>query len=85
MVLVFGFYLYRLFDLQIVQGKDYLALADENRITKKSEPAPRGNIYDRNGFLLAGNIPSYNITITPANLPEDEGALENVYRGSFQT
>lgn len=80
MILVFGFYLYRLFDLQIVQGKDYLALADENRITKKSEPAPRGNIYDRNGFLLAGNIPSYNITITPANLPEDEGSLENVYR-----
>jgi penicillin-binding protein 2 len=80
MVLVFGFYLYRLFDLQIVQGKDYLAQADNNRIAKKSEPASRGNIYDRNGFLLAGNIPSYNITITPAYLPEDEGSLENVYR-----
>ena len=80
MTLVFGYYLVRLFDLQIVQGKDYLAQADENRITKISEPALRGNIYDRNNFLLAGNIPSYNISITPAYLPEDTGALQTIYR-----
>jgi|WetSurMetagenome_2_1015567.scaffolds.fasta_scaffold14308_3 penicillin-binding protein 2 len=80
MTLVFGFYLYKLFDLQIVQGKNYLAQADENRITKISEPTIRGNIYDRNNFLLAGNIPSYNISITPAYLPEDDGALQTIYR-----
>jgi penicillin-binding protein 2 len=80
MTLVFGYYLVRLFDLQIVQGKDYLARADENRITKISEPALRGNIYDRNNYLLAGNIPSYNISITPAYLPGDSGALQTIYR-----
>ena len=42
---------------------------------------PQGEIFmTGTDFLLAGNIPSYNITITPANLPEDEGSLENVYR-----
>jgi penicillin-binding protein 2 len=80
MIVVFGYYLFKLFELQIVQGKDYLAQADENRITKISEPTIRGNIYDRNNFLLAGNIPSYNISITPAYLPEDTGALQSVYR-----
>jgi penicillin-binding protein 2 len=77
--LVFGFYLYKLFDLQIIQGKEYLAQADENRISKKSDPAPRGNIYDRNGVLLADNVPSFNVSITPAYLPEDEGSLQKVY------
>lgn len=80
MVIVFGFYLYRLFDLQIIQGKAYLAAADENRISLKNDPAPRGNIYDRNDYLLAGNVPSFNVSITPALLPEDEGSLQEIYR-----
>jgi penicillin-binding protein 2 len=78
---IFSVFVYRLIDLQLLNGKEYLTLADENRLSVKNDPAPRGNIYDRNGLLLAGNIPSYNISIIPANLPEDDGAIQDIYRG----
>ena len=53
----------RLFILQIINGKDYL-----NNFTLKikkeiSLPSARGNIYDRNGELLAYNELAYSVTI----------------------
>jgi penicillin-binding protein 2 len=78
--LVFLFYMYRLFSLQVINGKSFADQADENRIKNVSEITQRGIITDRNGFVLARNIPSYNVTITPASLPTDEGALQDIYR-----
>ena len=77
---VFIFYAYRLFKLQIVDGEDYLTQADDNRTEEISVSTQRGIIYDRNGYVLARNIPSYNVIITPAYLPTDEGAIQEVYR-----
>ena len=77
---VFVFYAFRLFKLQVIDGDDYLAQADDNRTEEISEPTQRGIIYDRNGYVLARNIPSYNVIITPAYLPADEGAIQEVYR-----
>jgi penicillin-binding protein 2 len=77
---IFLFYMIRLFSLQIIDGPDYLAQAEENRISNISESTTRGVIYDRNGYVLARNIPSFNIAITPANLPDDEGAIQEIYR-----
>lgn len=73
---VFGFFMIRLFSLQVVQGPSYLARADENRSTLISVPTQRGIIFDRNGYVLARNIASYNLTITPANLPGLTGDLD---------
>lgn len=78
--LLFTYYVAKLFDLQIVQGETYLAQAEENRISEISVQTQRGNILDRNGYVLARNIPSYNITITPAYLPGDDGSIQQVYR-----
>ncbi len=85
-VAIFGYYAIRLFNLQILQRGTYLGQAEENRTREISIPTERGIILDRNGLVLARNIASYNITITPANLPGDPtleplpGAVENVYR-----
>ena len=79
-IFIFGFYVIRLFDYQIVRGGDYLTQAEDNRKAELSVRTQRGMIYDRNGFVLARNIPSYNITITPALLPEDDGAIQEIYR-----
>ena len=68
-VALFGYYALRLFNFQIVNGVSYLAYADENRTTRVSDTTQRGIIYDRNGIVLARNIASYNVTITPASLP----------------
>lgn len=77
---IFTVYLIRLFSLQIVQGAAYSAQAEENRIKNVSVQTTRGNIVDRNGFLLAENIPSYDVSITPANLPLDTGTTEEIFR-----
>ena len=55
--------IYRLFDLQIVNGESYVdnfrLMIQRERITEGT----RGNIYDRNGNLLAYNELAYSVTI----------------------
>ena len=80
MVVLFVIFAARLFFLQVIMGKYYLALAELNRTQTISLPSSRGVIYDRNGVILARNVPSYNITITPANLPDDPGEVQSIYR-----
>lgn len=80
MAIIFAFYGFRLFSLQILDGADYTEQAEENRITNISIATERGIIYDRNGIVLAKNAAAYNVTITPADLPLDEGAMQQIYR-----
>ncbi len=54
----------RLFYLQILQHDVYQTLSDKNRIQVQSIPPTRGLVYDRDGELIADNIPSYRLTIT---------------------
>jgi len=69
----------RLLSLQ-VSASGWVDLAVENYTKNLSSPAPRGIIYDRNGYILARNVASYNLTITPANLPDDEADIQRIYR-----
>src|SRR3990172_2612491 len=78
--LVFLIYLGVLFDLQIREGQDWVALAEENRISEINLPTQRGIILDRNGYILARNIASFNVMITPAELPDDPGEIQEIYR-----
>lgn len=79
-VIVIIIYTARLFNVQIVQGAEWSLQAEDNRTTTINLPAARGIIYDRNGIVLARNIAMYNIVITPAELPEDEGEKQEIYR-----
>jgi penicillin-binding protein 2 len=80
MVVLFVIFAARMFFLQVVMGKYYLGQAETNRTKLISIPSSRGVIYDRNGVILASNVPSYNITITPAQLPNDEAEVQAIYR-----
>lgn len=53
----------RLFYLQIVKGEDYLENYELQIRKTKEVAATRGNIYDRNGNLLAYNKLAYSVTI----------------------
>ena len=55
----------RLVYLQIISHEHFSTLADDNRITITAVAPTRGLIYDRNGVLLAENLPSYSLDITP--------------------
>jgi penicillin-binding protein 2 len=74
------FYAYKLFSYQIINGENYTTRAEDNRSETISLATQRGLIYDRNGVVLARNVPSYNIVITPADLPSDIGAEQEVFR-----
>jgi penicillin-binding protein 2 len=80
LVVIFLIYVFRLFNFQILQIDQWSARAEENRTRIVNIPAPRGIIYDRNGYILARNIPSYNIVITPASLPGDRGEVQEIFR-----
>jgi len=71
---------FRLINLQVVENETWLEQAVENYTTSINEPAPRGIIYDRNGFVLARNLASYNVVITPADLPDDGADIQKIYR-----
>lgn len=77
---VFFIYIIRLFTLQVVQGPQWTAQAEENRIKNINTPAQRGIILDRNEYILARNIPSYNVVIVPSQLPDDAGATQEIFR-----
>ena len=72
--LVFGI---RMYELQIVSSDYYESQADENRLSRLPIPSRRGAIFDRYDNRLAFNVPAFNVTIIPAELPGDEtGELE---------
>ena len=79
-VAVFLIFLGRLFVLQILENSEWVAQAEENRISEINLPTQRGIIFDRNDYILAQNIASYNVVITPADLPDDLGAIQEIYR-----
>ena len=65
----------RLYDLEIVRGDYYHQLSEQNRIVRLPVPAERGGIVDRNGYVLARNIPGFAISVIPVDLSrtrEDE-------------
>lgn len=63
MILAASGLVYRLFFLQIIKGETYLDSFQLKIMKEKSIPAARGNIYDRNGKLLAYNELSNSVTI----------------------
>ncbi len=77
---VFLLLLARLLSFQIFEPTSWVAQSIENYTKAVSNPALRGVIYDRNGYVLARNTASYNVLITPAELPDDDSDIQNIYR-----
>ena len=82
--LVLGIFVVRLIDLEIIKGDEYRAVAEGNSLRQQNILAPRGIIYDSFGVQLAYSEPSFDLVVTPLDLPRDEEAfkkaIENVSR-----
>lgn len=65
----------RLFELQLLKGDQYLEDYQNRTLTEVTTVGTRGNIYDRDGKLLAYNELQYNITIA------DNGAYDTTDAG----
>ncbi len=59
----------RLYDLQVTNGARYRVLSEQNRVLRIPVVAERGGITDRNGYVLARNIPGFAVTVLPIDLP----------------
>ncbi len=63
---------FRLAQLQLVQGRYHRQLAEHNRITPLPIPASRGNILDRNGKLLASSRLTRSVYLSPRDQSQEQ-------------
>lgn len=73
-IIIFFLLFIRLTNLTIVKGSYYAQLADNNRTREVILEAPRGDIIDRKGILLATSR-----TTDPSDVKNDRGKSERVY------
>ncbi len=70
--------LLRAWHLQVVNGKYYLELSENNRLRFVETPPPRGRIFDRHGALLVNNVPSFNLYVVLEDMPEPQPVLDRL-------
>lgn len=63
MLSIGGVMIHRIFELQIVKGEEYLDSFQMRIMKERTIKGSRGNIYDRNGNLLAYNELAHSVTI----------------------
>ncbi len=55
------------FRVQVLQNADYVLQSEQNRLREVPVPAARGVIFDRNGRVIADNLPGYTISLLARN------------------
>lgn len=65
----------RLYFLQIANHDHYSTLSLNNRVRLTAEPPTRGLIFDRNGVILANNLPTYRLEIIPEEVDDMDQVL----------
>ena len=66
------------FRIQVLRSSTWELRAESNRIRQLSVPMPRGIIFDREGRILADNVPGYSITLLPGPLDSARATLERM-------
>jgi penicillin-binding protein 2 len=66
---MFAIIFFRLWFLQVLSGEQYLAQASQNRVRQVAIPAPRGEIWDRNGAVLVASRKALAVQVSPPDLP----------------
>ena len=75
LILLTLFLVARMFYLQVLQHDLFATLSDRNRIQVQSLPPIRGLIYDRNGELIADNMPTFQLTLTKERVENLDATL----------
>lgn len=65
----------RLIYLQVISHDHFTTLSQKNRVNIVALPPTRGLIYDRNGALLAQNLPSFSVEVVPEQVINMEETL----------
>lgn len=65
----------RLIELQVADYDHFKTLSNSNRIKIVPVTPTRGLIYDRNGVLLAQNVPTFSLEVIPEAVPDMDATL----------
>ena len=76
--LVFGTFFFRLVDVQAVNAKTYAEMATRELTRTATLPAPRGEITDRNGNVLARSVESLDLVVDQTLVNRTQRAAEIV-------
>lgn len=68
MLTAFAIFVVRLFQLQIVEGADLASRSERNSVRTLRIEAPRGDIVDREGRVLATTRPAFRVRVIPSEL-----------------
>lgn len=77
-VLVFAVVIVRLVVLQVLEYEHFDSLSNRNRVDIEPLPPQRGLIYDRNGVMVAENIPTFSLEMVPEKVPDMEQTLQQL-------
>ncbi len=80
-VLVCTIFVVRLFQMQVIQGDEFLEIAQQKQMRRMNIAAPRGEIYDRYGVPLITNEVGYCVQIQRIGMEADalNGILLKLY------
>ncbi len=68
----------RTFYLQVIDHEHYSTLSEDNRFTLMPLAPTRGLIYDRNGILLAQNVPTFTLELTPEHIENINNTIKTL-------
>lgn len=71
-IIISGIFVIQLFNIQILEGASYREQAEKRMVRTENVSASRGEIYDRNGIVLATNKLSYNIELYRVKVEPEE-------------
>jgi len=77
-VLLLSLVLGRLYVLQVLEYEHFSTLSDSNRIRIKALPPTRGLIFDRNGVVMADNLPAYRLEIVREQVQDLDATLQQL-------
>ncbi len=70
----------RLVELQVIDFEHFRTLSEDNRVRVEPVAPTRGLIYDRNGVILAENVPAYSLDVVPEAAGDIDRLLERIGR-----
>ncbi len=73
-----GLLVLQLMKLQIEGHEHYKTLSRDNRVKLVPLPPVRGLIYDRNGVIVAQNLPTYSLDVTPEQVKDMQKTLDEL-------
>ncbi len=76
--LLFIIIMIRLVFLQVLEHEHFDSLSNRNRVDIEPLAPQRGLIYDRNGVVLAENVPTFSLELIPEKVPDIDTTLKEL-------